>query len=139
MTCGLLFPLQWDLVCDNSYLVETSQTVMVVGVMFGAMFFSAMSDNFGRKPVFLFSEWAMVIVGITTAFVDNYYLFAVLRFCAGALQQVNCRNIHRFPYKYGVAIVTRRVVRHVLLGSCLCLSKISANIGKQCLCNASFH
>ena len=53
------------------------------------MFFSAMSDLFGRKPVFLFSEWAMVVVGIITAFVGNYYLFCVLRFFAGALQQVS--------------------------------------------------
>ena len=61
---------------------------MVVGVMFGAMLFSALSDRYGRKPVFLFSEWAMVVVGIATAFVTNYYLFSVLRFLAGALQQV---------------------------------------------------
>jgi len=78
---------EWDLVCDNSYLVETTQTVMVVGVMCGAMFFSTMSDYIGRKPVFLFSEWAMVVVGVSTAFVKNYYIFAVLRFLAGALQQ----------------------------------------------------
>ena len=52
------------------------------------MGFSVLSDIFGRKPVFLFSEWAMVVVGVTTSFVSNYYLFCVLRFCAGALQQV---------------------------------------------------
>ena len=68
--------------------METSQTVMVVGVMVGAMFFTALSDNFGRKPVFLFSQWAMVVVGVATAFCNNYYVFAVLRFFAGALQQV---------------------------------------------------
>ena len=75
--------------CDQSYLVETTQTVMVIGVMVGAMTFSALSDRFGRKPVFLFSEWAMVVVGIITAFVNNYYLFAAMRFLAGALQQVS--------------------------------------------------
>ena len=52
------------------------------------MGFSVLSDIFGRKPVFLFSEWAMVVVGVTTSFVSNYYLFCALRFCAGALQQV---------------------------------------------------
>lgn len=77
----------WDLVCDNDYLVETSQTVMVIGVMVGAMFFTALSDNYGRKPVFLFSQWAMVVIGVITAFCTNYYLFSVLRFLAGALQQ----------------------------------------------------
>ena len=30
----------------------------------------------------------MVVVGVATAFCSNYYLFCVLRFFAGALQQV---------------------------------------------------
>ena len=45
---------QWDLVCQKDYLKDTSQTVMVAGVMCGAMIFSVFSDLFGRKPVFLF-------------------------------------------------------------------------------------
>ena len=60
------------------------------------MGFSVLSDIFGRKPVFLFSEWAMVVVGVTTSFVTNYYLFCVLRFCAGALQQVLKFKIQHF-------------------------------------------
>jgi len=78
---------QWDLVCDRGFLKETAQMVMVFGVMLGAMFFSALSDKLGRKPVFLFSQYAMVVIGTITAFVDNYYLFTALRFIAGALQQ----------------------------------------------------
>ena len=31
--------------------------------MVGAMGFTMLSDMFGRKPVFLFSQWAMVVVG----------------------------------------------------------------------------
>jgi len=79
---------QWDLVCDREYLKDLSQTILTVGVMFGAMGFTTLSDYIGRKPVFLFSQWAMVIVGVITAFVPNYYVFLVLRFCTGALQQV---------------------------------------------------
>ena len=79
---------QWSLVCGKEPLVDMSQTIMVVGVMVGAMVFSASSDVLGRKPTFLFSEWAMVVVGVLTAFSFNYYVFCVLRFFAGALQQV---------------------------------------------------
>jgi len=79
---------QWDLVCNREYLKDLSQTILTVGVMFGAMGFTTLSDYFGRKPVFLFSQWAMVVVGVVTAFVPNYYVFLVLRFCTGALQQV---------------------------------------------------
>ena len=80
------------MVCGKEPLVDMSQTIMVVGVMFGAMVFSASSDVLGRKPTFLFSEWSMVVVGVLTAFSFNYYVFCVLRFLAGALQQV--RRIH---------------------------------------------
>lgn len=78
---------EWDLVCDNGFLKETAQTVMVFGVMLGAVFFSTLSDKYGRKPVFLFSQWAMIVVGVITAFITNYYVFVVFRFLAGALQQ----------------------------------------------------
>ena len=80
---------QWDLVCKREYLKDLSQTILTVGVMFGAMGFTTLSDYLGRKPVFLFSQWAMVVVGVATAFVPNYYVFLVLRFCTGALQQVH--------------------------------------------------
>jgi len=80
--------LQWDLVCDRSYLKDLTQTIFIVGVMFGAMICTTLSDKFGRKPVFLFSQWAMVVVGVANAFAPNYYVFAVLRFFSGALQQV---------------------------------------------------
>eukprot|EP00918_Siedleckia_nematoides_P062039 GHVU01135349.1.p1 GENE.GHVU01135349.1~~GHVU01135349.1.p1 ORF type:complete len:454 (+),score=29.38 GHVU01135349.1:32-1393(+) len=78
---------EWDLVCKREAMKDTTQTIMIIGVMFGAMLFSTLSDRYGRKPVFLFSEMAMVVVGVATVFVHNYYLFCVLRFCAGALQQ----------------------------------------------------
>lgn len=84
-----LFLFQWDLVCDRAYLIETSQTVMVIGVLVGAIVFTTLADNFGRKPVFLFSQCAMVIVGLATAFINNYYIFTALRLFAGALQQVS--------------------------------------------------
>ena len=80
--------MQWDLVCKRAYLKDLSQTILTVGVMFGAMGFTTLSDRIGRKPVFLFSQWAMVVVGVITAFVPNFYVFLVLRFFTGAFQQV---------------------------------------------------
>ena len=74
--------------CDRAYLIETSQTVMVIGVLVGAIVFTTLADNYGRKPIFLFSQCAMVVVGVATAFINSYYMFAALRLFAGALQQV---------------------------------------------------
>jgi len=87
--------LQWDLVCDREYLKDLSQTILVIGVIFGAMLFTSLSDHLGRKPVFLFTQWALVVVGVANAFVPNYNAFLVLRFCTGALQQV---PQHRLMY-----------------------------------------
>lgn len=78
---------EWDLVCTRDYWKDASQTVLVVGVMIGAMGFTALSDYVGRKPVFLFSQWAMIVVGVATAFINNFYVFAVFRFFTGMLQQ----------------------------------------------------
>jgi len=85
--CGV-FCLQWDLVCDRAYLKDLTQTILIVGVMFGALIFTSLSDKFGRKPVLLFSQWAMVIVGVANAFAPNYYVFTVFRFFTGMIQQV---------------------------------------------------
>jgi len=80
--------LQWDLVCDRAYLKDLTQTILIVGVMAGAMICTTLSDKFGRKPVFLFSQWAMVVVGVANAFAPNYYVFVVFRFFTGVFQQV---------------------------------------------------
>jgi len=79
---------QWDLVCDRAYLKDLTQTICNVGVMFAALVCSILSDKFGRKPVFLLSEWAMVVVGVANAFAPNYQTFAALRFLVGIFIQV---------------------------------------------------
>ena len=84
----MVFCLQWNLVCDRAYLKDLTQTILVVGAMFGAMLCTTLSDKFGRKPIFLLSQWAMVIVGVANAFAPNYYVFTVLRFFTGMLIQV---------------------------------------------------
>ena len=84
--------LQWDLVCDRAYLKDLTQTILIVGVMFGAMICTTLSDKFGRKPTFLCCMWTMVVVGVANAFASNYYLFAFLRFCTGLLVEVGTPN-----------------------------------------------
>ena len=77
--------------CDRAYLKDLTQTILVVGVMFGAVTCTTLSDKFGRRPILLFSEYAMIIVGVATAIAPNYYVFAVLRFFTGVFFQVSLR------------------------------------------------
>ena len=74
--------------CDRAYLKDLTQTILIAGVMFGAMTYTTLADKFGRKPIFLFSHWAMVVVGVANAFSPNYYVFVVLRFFIGISFQV---------------------------------------------------
>ena len=74
--------------CERKHWRQLTQTIQIVGVMFGAMCFTSLSDYFGRKPIFLFSQWALVVVGVANAFSPNYYIYTALRFIIGALQQV---------------------------------------------------
>lgn len=78
---------QWDLVCVNRMWNQLSQTILVVGVMFGAFIFSVLSDKFGRKLVFLGCHVLMVLVGMACALVTNFGVFIVLRFITGMLEQ----------------------------------------------------
>ena len=72
-------------------MAHTSQTVLAFGIMVGAILFTTLSDKYGRRPVFLFSQVMLAAIGVITAFVENIYLFFFLRFLAGALQQVNIK------------------------------------------------
>ena len=82
-----VFVVQWDLVCDRAYLKDLTQTILYVGTMIG-LFCTILSDKFGRKPVFLYSHWALIVVGVTNAFASNYYIFVVCRLLTGVLFQV---------------------------------------------------
>jgi len=58
------------------------------GVMFGAIAFGFLSDKFGRKKPFVAALVIQAVVGALTAASPNFYVFAVLRFIVGALEQV---------------------------------------------------
>ncbi|KAK2159966.1 hypothetical protein NP493_1680g00013 [Ridgeia piscesae] len=74
---------QWDLVCDKNYWTETTQTMLVIGVLIGAVTMTNVADRFGRKRTFLMNSCAGSFIVFLTAMVDNYYLFAALRLLLG--------------------------------------------------------
>ncbi|KAK3764942.1 hypothetical protein RRG08_045744 [Elysia crispata] len=81
------FVSEWDLVCDKSALPEVSQTVLVSGMMIGALLFGFLLDMFGRRPLFVVCHVLYFGVAIVTALMPNYASFVCMRFLQGALQQ----------------------------------------------------
>lgn len=40
---------QWDLVCNREYLTNLSQTIFMLGILVGNMFFGGLADKLGRR------------------------------------------------------------------------------------------
>ena len=79
----LLF--QFDLVCDRSWLVSFTQTILVCGMTVGSMVISPLPDQFGRKPVHLIGVFLLAMFSLATSFSYHYITFVVLRFITGVL------------------------------------------------------
>jgi OCT family organic cation transporter-like MFS transporter 4/5 len=69
-------------------MVEASQSIFNFGVMLGAIIFTTIADQIGRKPVHLACQWAMIVIGTAIAFSTNYTTFAILRLLLGAVREV---------------------------------------------------
>ncbi|XP_048735991.2 solute carrier family 22 member 4-like [Ostrea edulis] len=76
---------EWDLVCDDNFLVDLSSTIYMVGNTLGALCLTPLSDKFGRKWVILVMLWIQGAIGIGAAFSSSYVMFTVLRFFIAVL------------------------------------------------------
>ncbi|KAJ8304388.1 hypothetical protein KUTeg_017971, partial [Tegillarca granosa] len=81
----LIVFLRWDLVCEDAGRGELTQTLLVFGQLFGAVFFPSFSDRFGRKTVYVFTTLIQFGLLLSISFVKSYIAHAVLRFLIGAL------------------------------------------------------
>ena len=82
--------IQFDLVCDRSYLASLTQTAYMSGYVLAGLL-SFLSDKFGRRKIMLYSYTINAIGCLSCGFSVNIYQYIISRFiesfggCLGAL------------------------------------------------------
>ncbi|XP_055619494.1 organic cation transporter protein [Toxorhynchites rutilus septentrionalis] len=73
----------FDWVCENTYLSTLAQSIFFVGAIVGGLLFGWIADRFGRIPALAGCNLIGFVAGVVTAFVGNFWQFALCRFLVG--------------------------------------------------------
>lgn len=73
--------LEW--VCEQNALPTIAQSIFFVGAIVGGLLFGWIADRFGRVPSLVGCNLIGFIAGVATAFVGNFWQFALCRFLVG--------------------------------------------------------
>ncbi|XP_069929128.1 solute carrier family 22 member 14 isoform X2 [Oryctolagus cuniculus] len=71
---------EFDLVCGKEPNRDTVNTLVLAGLLIGALIFGFLSDRLGRYPIILLSLLGFIVFGFGTAFVSSFYLYLFFRF-----------------------------------------------------------
>lgn len=71
---------EWDLVCENDWLVSMSLSVYMSGYLVSVLVFGQLADRIGRRPVILICILITNIFGVLCAIAPNFLAFTAFRF-----------------------------------------------------------
>ncbi|NXQ18121.1 S22A3 protein, partial [Peucedramus taeniatus] len=74
---------EYDLVCDNAWMLDLSQAILNLGFLAGAFILGYAADRYGRILIYLLSCLGVGICGIIVAFSPNFTVFLIFRFLQG--------------------------------------------------------
>ncbi|KAK6976484.1 solute carrier family 22 member 2 [Biomphalaria glabrata] len=114
------FVAEWDLVCNEESFSDFSQTVLVLGEMFGSLFLTRFADRYGRKVSFIATSLVFLAANMTCAVSPNFIFYLVFRFITGlsvAVESFCCIFVDIYQIKSYVALNWSSVTRLDLLCS----------------------
>ncbi|XP_048514305.1 organic cation transporter protein-like isoform X2 [Athalia rosae] len=74
---------EFNLVCNKSWMRATVDSLLMVGIMLGALIFGGLSDKFGRKTAFLSAIVINVISGFLLAATPEVVSYMIVRLILG--------------------------------------------------------
>ncbi|KAM8881616.1 solute carrier family 22 member 13-like [Synchiropus picturatus] len=74
---------EFNLVCDQSSLIEISLSINMGGVAVGSLALVPMADRFGRRRMVLLSLLTLFLFDIGAGFSPNFYVYMALKFLSG--------------------------------------------------------
>lgn len=75
--------MEWNFVCSQRWMGSLAQSTYMFGVFAGSLTLGSLADTYGRKIVFCVSAVAQLVLGVSVALMNNYYVFLALRFLYG--------------------------------------------------------
>ena len=84
--------MEYDLVCDRSWLDALIGSVIFIGWGLGALFWGRCSDAYGRKKVMYPCMFFLLVFALLQAFITSPWQLVVLRFLCGFFLQAPALN-----------------------------------------------
>ncbi|XP_071945462.1 organic cation transporter-like protein isoform X2 [Antedon mediterranea] len=93
---------EFDLVCENTYLISLSLSLEYAGLLIGSLIIGNIGDRYGRKPttVVCMLLWSIVCVGTMAA--QSYWMYTIFRL----LSAICATGVYTTVFVYGCELVS---------------------------------
>ncbi|CAG9771538.1 unnamed protein product [Ceutorhynchus assimilis] len=110
---GRTVAVEFELTCDKDYLIATSNSLNMFGMMIGAIFFGSAADRWGRRKILIITNVIYGIIGNVIIFSPNIWTFLILRVILGMVIAGG------FYGSYVILIESTEPSKRLMIGTCL--------------------